>query len=94
VAGTAHRPRRTCVGCRTTTEADGLLRLALAGTDAVVPDVRRRLGGRGAWLHADPACLVLAVRRRALPRALRVPGPLSTDAVAEHLAAADGRDAP
>jgi len=38
--------------------------------DAVI-DVRRRLPGRGAHLHPDPDCLALALRRRALPRALR-----------------------
>ena len=38
----------------------------------LVPDPRARLAGRGAWLHPDPACLDLAVRRRALVRALRL----------------------
>ena len=37
----------------------------------VVPDPGRRLPGRGAWLHASPSCLDLAVRRRAFGRALR-----------------------
>jgi predicted RNA-binding protein YlxR (DUF448 family) len=37
----------------------------------LVPDPRARIAGRGAWLHPDPACLDLAVRRRALTRALR-----------------------
>ncbi|WP_229679842.1 DUF448 domain-containing protein [Saccharopolyspora thermophila] len=53
---------------------------------AAVPDPRRRRPGRGAWLHPDPACLRLAERRRAFPRALRVPGSLDTSAVQEHLA--------
>ena len=42
---------------------------------------RARIAGRGAWLHPDPACLDLAEKRRALPRALRVPAPLDTSAV-------------
>ena len=102
-AGEASRPRRTCVGCRTTTTDDELLRLALsrpsagagagpAAADAVavvVPDPRRRLGGRGAWLHPDPACLALAVRRRAVPRALRVPAPVDLSAVEVLLAPRD-----
>jgi predicted RNA-binding protein YlxR (DUF448 family) len=37
----------------------------------LVPDPQARLAGRGAWLHPDPACLELAVRRRAFSRALR-----------------------
>lgn len=38
----------------------------------VVPDARRRLPGRGAWLHPDLKCVSLAQRRRAFARALRV----------------------
>ncbi|WP_408641767.1 YlxR family protein [Saccharopolyspora oryzae] len=53
----------------------------------VVPDPRRRRPGRGAWLHPDPACLRLAERRRAFPRALRVRGSLDTSAVHEHFGA-------
>lgn len=63
-----------------------LLRV-VARDGAVVPDVRRRLPGRGAHLHLDVACLDLAERRRAFPRALRVPGPLDSAAVRAHLTA-------
>lgn len=51
----------------------------------VVPDPRAVLPGRGAYLHPDPACVDLAERRRALPRALRVPGPLGLTLVREAL---------
>lgn len=47
--------------------------------------VGRALPGRGAWLH--PGCLEAALRRRALPRALRAPG-VSTEGLAEALASA------
>jgi uncharacterized protein len=40
----------------------------------IVPDPSRRMPGRGAHLHFDPACLAQAVRRRAFGRALRVAG--------------------
>ena len=36
------------------------------------PDPRRRLPGRGAWLHPVAECLDEAVRRRAFGRALRL----------------------
>ncbi|WP_249138821.1 YlxR family protein [Phycicoccus avicenniae] len=49
----------------------------------VVPDPQRRLPGRGAWLHADPTCLDLAVRRRAFGRALRSGAGPDTAAVAD-----------
>jgi len=48
----------------------------VGGSLVVAPDPRHRLAGRGAWLHPDLACLDLAERRRAFPRALRRVGPL------------------
>ena len=51
----------------------------------VIPDPRRRLPGRGAWVHPVPECLHRAERRSAFPRALRVPGPLDVDRVRSYL---------
>ena len=82
-------PERTCVGCRTRAPAATLLRV-VAQNGVAVPDLRRRLPGRGAHLHRDPACLVKAERRGALARALRVAGPLDLTA----LRAAVGDDHP
>jgi predicted RNA-binding protein YlxR (DUF448 family) len=48
---------------------------------ALVPDPHGRLPGRGASLHLDLDCLDLAERRRAFPRALRLAGPLRSDAL-------------
>jgi predicted RNA-binding protein YlxR (DUF448 family) len=59
----------------------------VARDGAVLPDPTRRLPGRGAHLHPDPACLDLAERRKAFPRALRVPPPLDTTAVRREIAA-------
>ena len=53
----------------------------------LTPDPRRRLPGRGAWLHLVPECLIRAERRSAFPRALRVPGPLDADRVRSFLQA-------
>lgn len=81
-------PVRMCVGCRERAAKSDLLRVVAVGSDghsAVVPDVRGQLPGRGAWLHLDRGCLELAERRRALPRALRVGGPLDTDALRRHV---------
>ena len=47
----------------------------------LVPDLHKRLPGRGAHLHPDLTCLDLAERRRAFPRALRTPGPLNAGRV-------------
>ncbi|WP_185066131.1 DUF448 domain-containing protein [Pseudonocardia eucalypti] len=77
-------PVRTCVGCRNRSSATELLRV-VEEAGVLVPDPRRRLPGRGAWLHPDPECLRRAERRGAFPRALRVRGPLAADAVWRHL---------
>ncbi len=70
----AHTPVRTCIGCRGREDHTKLVRLALdgvAGSRSVLPDWRRRMPGRGAWLHPDDACLQAAVRRGAFNRAFR-----------------------
>ncbi|NUW36867.1 YlxR family protein [Nonomuraea sp. SMC257] len=77
-------PQRTCVGCRVRTAKSELLRLVRV-EDHVVPDLRGRLPGRGASLHPAMSCLELAERRRAFPRAFRVPGPLDASRVRAHL---------
>ncbi|SDE47925.1 YlxR family protein [Auraticoccus monumenti] len=69
------RPVRTCVGCRERSEKSLLLRLVgRPGTCEVLADPNQTAPGRGAYLHHDPACLELAIRRRALGRALRLTG--------------------
>lgn len=83
-------PVRTCVGCRERDLRSALLRLVLvpdarSENPRVVVDVRKALPGRGAWIHPSTACLDLAVRRRAVPRALRVTAPLDLTAVRDHL---------
>lgn len=65
-------------------ERAGLLRV-VAVDGELVPDVRRRLPGRGAYVHPDPACLDLAERRKAFPRALRATGPLDATRVRLYL---------
>ncbi|BCT75733.1 hypothetical protein SCMU_15750 [Sinomonas cyclohexanicum] len=72
---TPGQPLRTCIGCRRIAARSELLRLVVDPDDAlrVVVDPRRRLPGRGAWLHPDRACLKQAVKRRAFHRAFRGP---------------------
>ncbi|MGU3498117.1 YlxR family protein [Mycobacterium sp. C31M] len=89
----AHRspdgPVRTCVGCRKRELAVDLLRLAAVtdrpGACAVTVDAAGNLPGRGAWLHPDPQCVDVALRRRAIGRALRITGSPDTTAVVEYI---------
>ncbi|HEX5202329.1 MAG TPA: YlxR family protein [Actinoplanes sp.] len=88
-------PIRTCVGCRKRAPASDLIRFVLirfvstgGGDDLRLQvDAGRRLPGRGAHLHPDPACFALAERRRAFGRALRFTGVADTGPLAEHIRA-------
>lgn len=61
-------PVRTCVGCRRTDGQGALLRVA-ALEGRVVADPRRRVPGRGAYVHREKACLERAAK--GLARGLR-----------------------
>nr|WP_203779846.1 YlxR family protein [Actinoplanes rishiriensis] len=81
-------PIRTCVGCRERAPTFELIRFVAAGNGVdlrLQPDPSRRLPGRGAHLHPDPACFALAERRRAFGRALRLTGVADTGLLAEHI---------
>jgi hypothetical protein len=63
-------PVRTCVGCRQTAGKGRLVRFVRSAGE-IVEDPTGRAPGRGAYLHDDPACRTLAVKRRSLQRALK-----------------------
>jgi len=65
-----HGPVRTCVGCGQRASQPDLVRFVSAGTRLQL-DRRRRLPGRGAWLHRAPACWDAFVQRRGAVRSLR-----------------------
>lgn len=73
------------MGCRERAAKTALLRVVAAG-DRLVPDPAGRLPGRGASVHPDLRCVDLAEKRRAFPRALRLPGPLDASAVRDCVA--------
>ncbi|MGW0158266.1 YlxR family protein [Mycobacterium sp. NPDC003323] len=77
------------MGCRKRELAVDLLRLTAVsdrpGDYAVIVDSAGNLPGRGAWLHPDPQCLDVALRRRAIGRALRISGSPDTTAVEEYV---------
>ncbi|WP_213001498.1 YlxR family protein [Winogradskya consettensis] len=83
-------PVRTCIGCRLRAPATELLRfIAVEAGDIfqLQPDPDRRLPGRGAHVHSEPACFAQAERRRAFGRALRLTGVADTGLLAEHIRA-------
>jgi uncharacterized protein len=78
-------PVRTCVGCRVRAAKSALLRV-VAVDGALLPDPRGRSTGRGAHVHPTAECVLLAERRRAFPRALRLDGPLDLSALLDYVA--------
>jgi len=68
---TAHEPARTCVACRRESGKRTLVRFTRNPEGAVVEDPTGRAPGRGAYLHDDPDCRALALKKRSLERALR-----------------------
>ena len=50
-----HIPQRMCVACRQSQDKRSLIRLVRT-PEGVFVDETGKLPGRGAYLHADPAC--------------------------------------
>lgn len=67
------RPLRRCIVTRRVAPPDELVRFVLAPDGTVVPDLKRRLPGRGAWVTAQHRTVAEAVRRNAFGRALKAP---------------------
>ncbi|HET7717906.1 MAG TPA: DUF448 domain-containing protein [Bauldia sp.] len=63
-------PTRTCIVTREALPAERLIRFVAAPDGTVVPDLRRRLPGRGVWVSADAEHIRTAERKRLFARGL------------------------
>jgi len=63
-------PERTCILSREQDTCDGLIRLALGPDGSVLPDLRAKAGGRGAWIGVDRPALETAIAKGKLKGAL------------------------
>jgi uncharacterized protein len=61
---------RMCVATRTVRPVGELIRF-VAGPDGLVPDLKRRLPGRGVWVSARRSQVEAAIKRRAFQKSLR-----------------------
>ncbi|MGI6376004.1 MAG: RNase P modulator RnpM [Anaerolineae bacterium] len=84
------QPQRTCVACRQVSGKRGLVRVVRTPAGEVAIDATGRLAGRGAYLCARRSCWELALKRKALDRALKV----TLDSAANERLAAFARDLP
>lgn len=67
-------PLRTCVATRTVRPLDEMLRFVVGPDGSVVPDLKRKLPGRGVWVTATRSAVADAVRRKAIGRGFRGKG--------------------
>ncbi len=67
-------PTRSCAACRVRCDASALVRFTVRD-GRIVPDVARRLGGRGLSIGPARRCLERAALRGALTRGLKGPMP-------------------
>lgn len=66
-----HEPERTCILTRSINPPSGLMRFVLGPDKRVVPDLRNRLPGRGAWVTPTAAAIGEVQRRRLFARAFK-----------------------
>jgi hypothetical protein len=64
-------PERTCVVTRTVHEPEELIRFVCGPDGHIVPDLARRLPGRGVWVGCARATVQAAVKTGAFARSLR-----------------------
>jgi uncharacterized protein len=64
-------PQRTCVGCRVTCDKDELIRFVLAPDGTLVPDLLKKLPGRGVYTCLKESCIRQACERKLFSRAFK-----------------------
>ena len=72
-------PLRTCIVTGETAAPERMIRFVVGPEGDVVPDLARRLPGRGMWLRAEQALLEQAIARKAFARAARAPVKAAAD---------------
>ncbi|ALA67230.1 YlxR family protein [Corynebacterium lactis] len=89
---------RTCIATRQRCSESNLLRVVASaeedGITAIVPDPRRRMPGRGAWITPTSAAWETAHKRRAFGRALKVSTPVDATPVKRYIDRLEGGDVP
>jgi predicted RNA-binding protein YlxR (DUF448 family) len=77
------KPRqRSCIACRKLENWTDLIRTVLVG-NVVKVDLKHRMGGRGAWLHAD--CFSVATDRKAFNRSFNYEGQIKVKELEDYL---------
>src|SRR5215475_3735068 len=64
-------PERLCIARRTVRPVSEMIRFVVGPDGTIVPDVKHKLPGRGAWVSANRADLEQAVKRKAFGRTFK-----------------------
>lgn len=64
-------PERTCAVSRATLPPEDLIRFVLAPDGSIVPDLARKLPGRGVWVTCSRESVALAARKNVFARSLK-----------------------
>jgi predicted RNA-binding protein YlxR (DUF448 family) len=72
-------PLRTCIVTGETAAPERMIRFVVGPDGDVVPDLARRLPGRGMWLRAERAAVEQAVAKKAFARAARAAVEVAAD---------------
>ena len=67
----SHGPERLCIVTRQVRPVAEMIRFVIGPDQQVVPDLKRRLPGRGVWVTATRAAIADAVKRRAFARGFK-----------------------
>jgi predicted RNA-binding protein YlxR (DUF448 family) len=76
-------PERTCIVTRRKGDPADMIRFVLGPDRMVVPDIRRKLPGRGVWVDARRALVGEAVKRQAFARGFKAKVAVSATLAAE-----------
>lgn len=72
MTGRGHEPVRSCAACRRKGSKGEFIRIVRQEAGRVAVDDSGKQPGRGAYICANKECLKVAVKKRALARALRL----------------------
>jgi predicted RNA-binding protein YlxR (DUF448 family) len=78
----AHELERMCVATRTVKPVADMIRFVIGPDGEAVPDLKRKLPGRGVWVTATQEALGDAIKRKALVRGFKREVRLPADLVA------------
>lgn len=76
-------PERTCIVTRAKGLPEDMIRFVIGPGGAVVPDIRRKLPGRGVWVTARAGRVAEAVKRQAFSRGFKTKVVVSESLAAE-----------